>query len=112
MTRERIRKLRAKAQSSTFEAEAASLSAKATELEQKNAEPKALASVIAAMLRTRGHQVLVRHSLNRENISKHVTTEITYRWGSFVRSPWRPTPPPEIQITVVVNVEAKRKPRP
>jgi hypothetical protein len=48
MTRERVRKLRAKARSTAFEAEAATFFAKAAELEQKIARPKALASEIAA----------------------------------------------------------------
>jgi Protein of unknown function (DUF2786) len=51
MTRVRIKKLLAKARSTTFEPEAAALFAKVTELKQKIARPKTLALEIAAMLR-------------------------------------------------------------
>jgi hypothetical protein len=111
MTRERIKKLRAKARSTTFEAEATALRAKATELEQKIAKPKTIALEIAAMLQARGHhRVSVYHRRN-PGTGRHATAEITYRWGGFVMRPWRSTPPPEIQIDIVVNEEVKPKPR-
>ena len=108
MTRARIKKLLAKARSTTFEPEAAALFAKATELKQKIAWPETLALEIAAMLQARGHRVSVHHS-RRYVAGANATAEITYRWGSFTTRAYRE--PPEIQINIVVNEEVKPRPR-
>ena len=104
MTRARIKRLLAKARSTTFAPEAAALFAKATELEQKITRPRTLASEIAAMLRARGHRVSV-HPSRRYVAGTNATAEIAYRWGSFTtRSRYQP---PEIRIEIVVYEKGK-----